>query len=298
MSRSDRREQEREYAKFNKKFNKLSQSQKEVANKIGREMANMYIKKLLDGLDRSISAAAILLGMDMKKADECSFLSGKLLAEDTYKIQEFENQFKKEEDCQMAIKKINEDVKSEVEKLINEGVNKKEAIEKLVFKFPKLSKAMITNAYQKVKEEIEEKSKDKKEDQEVEKAAEEILGIIDGEITKEVTKETLEKWDKKYNPNGKLAAEVKEIEKSEENKEEVNEMEAKEVVANNATTENKLQVIEEVKIIKVKGENGEYEADSRKGVMLKNEGITMFFESIEQLDNFTSEFKKVFKMVK
>lgn len=285
MSRADRRWQEREYARFNKKFNKLNGPQKELANKVGREVADMYIKKLLDGLDRSVSAAAILSGADMKKANEVTFLVGKLLGEDTYKVQEFENQFIKEEDCQMAIKKIDEEVKREVEKLINEGVNKKEAIEKLVFKFPKLSKSMLTNAYQRVKEEIQTDNKNTQdEDSEVTAALEYIFE--EKEVKKEVEKSEVNDKD------------VQALEESAEKIiEEAKKMQCKDV-ANNAPTESKLQVLEEVKIVKVKGENGIYEAETGKGVILSSENASICFQNEEQLNEWVSEFKEVFNMVK
>ncbi|MCW6059755.1 hypothetical protein LAV35_03715 [Clostridium sporogenes] len=47
----------------------------------------------------------------------------------------------------------------------------------------------------------------------------------------------------------------------------------------------------------VEGENGQYKV-CEKGVELQNKGLTMFFENIEQLENFTEEYKQVFEMVK
>lgn len=47
----------------------------------------------------------------------------------------------------------------------------------------------------------------------------------------------------------------------------------------------------------VEGENGQYKVCG-KGVELQNKGLTMFFENIEQLENFTEEYKQVFEMVK
>jgi len=295
MSRADRREQEREYIKFNKKFNKLNGPQKELANKIGREMANIYIKKLLDGLDRSVSAAAILLGADIKKAYEVSFLVGKLLGEDTRKVQEFEEQFIKEEDCKMAMKKIDKEVKSEIEKLISEGVSKKGAIEKLVFKFPRLSKSMLTNAYQSVKEEIQEQNKEE-EDPEVEAAVKYIF-----QEEKEVKKEDKEVETKEVESipanNTPITESVTtEIEHIAEDSKMIEE--AGETVEMMVDTSEGLEVLEEIKIFKVKGNNGEYEADSRKGVILSREDRSIYFENEEQLDEWVNEFKRVFGMIK
>ncbi len=56
---------------------------------------------------------------------------------------------------------------------------------------------------------------------------------------------------------------------------------------------NKLKVLS----MTVEGENGQYKV-CEKGVELQNKGLTMFFENIEQLENFTEEYKQVFEMVK
>lgn len=56
---------------------------------------------------------------------------------------------------------------------------------------------------------------------------------------------------------------------------------------------NKLKVLS----MTVEGENGKYKV-CEKGVELQNKGLTMFFENIEQLENFTEEYKQVFEMVK
>ena len=45
----------------------------------------------------------------------------------------------------------------------------------------------------------------------------------------------------------------------------------------------------------VEGENGTYKV-CENGIELSNEGLLMSFESIDQLDNFTKEFKEVFSM--
>ncbi|EGO87969.1 hypothetical protein CBCST_08454 [Clostridium botulinum C str. Stockholm] len=61
-----------------------------------------------------------------------------------------------------------------------------------------------------------------------------------------------------------------------------------------------LKVLEEkvVKTIKVEGENGVYEAETGKGVILSRENASIRFENEEQLDSWVKEFKQVFKMVK
>lgn len=80
------------------------------------------------------------------------------------------------------------------------------------------------------------------------------------------------------------AAEVKEIEKAEKVIKEDKE---------DKPMGNKLKVLS----MTVEGENGKYKV-CEKGVELQNKGLTMFFENIEQLENFTEEYKQVFEMVK
>ncbi|MDU1475264.1 MAG: hypothetical protein E6880_08470 [Clostridium perfringens] len=68
--------------------------------------------------------------------------------------------------------KLDKNVKARVGELIYEGKKQKEIIETLKKEFPKLSAAMRTNVYKKVKEEVEEFKKMKdKEIEEVKKAA-------------------------------------------------------------------------------------------------------------------------------
>ncbi|HID0823846.1 TPA: hypothetical protein ACXDAP_001990 [Clostridium botulinum] len=117
------------------------------------------------------------------------------------------------------------------------------------------------------------------------------MDIIEDKNATNDKKEKLEEWDKKYNPNGKLASEVKEIERAEKVIKEAKEN--KEGKPMNKPMESKLRVLS----MTVEGENGQYKV-CEKGVELQNKGLTMFFENIEQLENFTEEYKQVFEMVK
>lgn len=67
-------------------------------------------------------------------------------------------------------------------------------------------------------------------------------------------------------------------------------------VAENATTESK---VEKLKVLSmtVQGENGTYRV-CEKGVELQNEGLVLAFENLEQLENFTNEYRQVFEIMK
>jgi len=62
---------------------------------------------------------------------------------------------------------------------------------------------------------------------------------------------------------------------------------------------NGLKVIEEkvMRKVKVQGENGIYEAETSKGVMLTRNGMSIGFQTEEELNEWVIEFKNVFKMI-
>lgn len=167
MNRADKRRNEREIKKLNKVLNKFTPQQLNVvealSNEKGKIISDTYIAKYAANLDRNISAALIEHGFDLETAFKIENTLAELMIEDTKKVMEIESQYEIEEECEMAVKKMNEEVKLEAKKLIEKGVTKKEAIETLRFKFPKLSKSMVTNEYQKLKEEIQQENPEVKE---------------------------------------------------------------------------------------------------------------------------------------
>lgn len=60
-----------------------------------------------------------------------------------------------------------------------------------------------------------------------------------------------------------------------------------------------LEIIEEevIKYIKVKGRNGVYEAKTGLGVALENKEYKLAFSSVEEVEEFCNEFKKVFERI-
>lgn len=70
----------------------------------------------------------------------------------------------------------------------------------------------------------------------------------------------------------------------------------KEEIAAEREEENHMEKLK-VLSMTVQGENGTYKV-CEKGVELKSEGLMMVFENIEQLENFTNEYRQVFGMIK
>lgn len=263
MSRTEIRAYEREEDKFQKKFEKLNPTLKGLVVRLGQYMSNKYIARYMADLDRNIDAAVILSGGNTKQAFEMSYLVGQLMAEDSHKTSEFESEFNSEEECQMAVDKIVEEIKVEVKKLIEAGVTKKKAIEELTFKFPKLSKSMVTNVYQRTKEELEEDPR----------ITEGLKYIFEGEDEMKDDKKVLEVGEKLEKKAEEVKVETPVVEK-------VNE-------------ESKLKVL----TMTLKGENGTYRA-CKNGVELTEMGSIISFESIGQVDEFANEVKQVFEMMK
>ena len=59
-----------------------------------------------------------------------------------------------------------------------------------------------------------------------------------------------------------------------------------------------LKVVEDVRKITVEGLNGTYEAETNLGVVLKKETAKISFANLEELEEFTEEFKQVFAMIR
>lgn len=112
-------------------------------------------------------------------------------------------------------------------------------------------------------------------------------------------------WKKWFmtHPTNKVSKQqvlCKQVEVQATNKEEIaadskEKIESK-AVAENATTESK---VEKLKVLSmtVQGENGTYRV-CEKGVELQNEGLVLAFENLEQLENFTNEYRQVFEIMK
>lgn len=133
------------------------------------------------------------------------------------------------------LNKIQDDVRVEVNKLLENGLNQKKSVEELKIKFPLLSIAELTNAYKKVKEEFKSKKVVKIEEGKKEISTEEAVKYIFSE-------------EPEYKIPEEIKAEVKDISK-----------------------ESNLKVLSK-EIIAV-GTFGEYKKNE-KGVTVKSKNIT------------------------
>ncbi|KEI16854.1 hypothetical protein Z959_08445 [Clostridium novyi B str. ATCC 27606] len=299
MNRAERRRKDRNFKKNLEAINKLTIQQTKVvdivATQRAQSIANKKIEEFEQLLDRNMTAAFVELDWNKDKILKFQDRMAELLLEDTEKSNNLEKE-------NIDMKKVEETVRKAVEEVLAGGLKKKDAIAKLAFKFPKLSKSMLTNAYQNVKEEKKKELDEKATD----KAVEYIFA--EGEEEEKLKKELKEMKNVKSKVEGSSQKEVVAKSATVEEKAVVKEnleteyiVESEEKLEENKKEEVKgLKVLEEkvVKTIKVEGENGVYEAETGKGVILSRENASIRFENEEQLDSWVKEFKQVFKMVK
>ena len=332
MNRNQRREQSKELKKNTSAINSLTPPQAKVLNLVAEEKAlaisNMYILNFQKVLDRSMSAALIEYGMELKTIDEVQKSMSKLLIEDSEKSKKLEGE-------NINMSNIEKDVQDAVEILLEEGKGKKQAIDILIYKFPTLSKSMLINAYAKIvlehkpaganysKEEITEEFNIKStrlSGKEMIDHAMEKYGF-----TKSTAQTYYYKWKKEFmgadkvvpapeeetqknivvKENPKMIIETNGYGISKEVKEKAeNIIKAVEglqigtpVVEKAEITETKgLKILNEliIKTIKVQGENGIYYADTNEGVTLDK---TISFKNEKELNAWVEEFRKVFKLI-
>ncbi|WP_096636408.1 hypothetical protein [Clostridium cochlearium] len=323
MNRAERRKKDREFQKNKKIINNLTPAQTKVVAMLVEERATMlsnaYMNNFTNLIDENLSAVLFQRGLETKEIKKIQNELADLMLEDVRKRKELEKE-------NVNVMKIQEDVKQAVGELLERGVNKKEALKDLAFKFPKLSKSMLSNAYMNVKEERQITR---------EKIVESAKKFgLDTEGKKKIAKElgatlsTISTYISRWKITEEEIKSEKETEKALEyiftDKPKTNPVAPASVVAKNVTTEERvikenlttnhiadvgnmieeekmkgLKILEEkvVKSIKAEGKNGEYEATTGKGVFLKNKGQTLFFSNVKELEEFTEEFKKIFKMV-
>ncbi|CAM3000365.1 hypothetical protein HAHI6034_11040 [Hathewaya histolytica] len=311
MGRAERRRNKREIDRLSTSINKLDHNQIQLIDHLAGVKATNMTKESIEKLEFMVNRAVTALLIQVfpektfKEIKEIESIYGDLILEDAEKIRRFKDETKG--DSKMAKKmmeKYEAEVRKEVIKLLDKKLTQKEAIEELAIKFPKLSKAMVTNEYKKIKVELkkEEETKPIKKDKELENAVEyifseegqalykekptvaksETTGHVDqvGEVVEEsVVKKDL-KTDHIADTSKMVATSLEDF------KEEGHKIKG-------------LKVLEEkiIRTIKVRGENGEYEAETGKGVVLSRGDNSLYFENEEQLNEFVSEFKEVFKMV-
>ncbi len=261
-------------------------------------MTKKYIDNFSEVADRAISAVLIDEGYTTDEVYKLELKITELMEEDNRKIIELER-----ENVDMA--KIDKEVKEYIEELLKKGVSKKQAIDDLVFKFPKLSKSMLLNVYTKVKKEKGYTENRVCREDVYEYFTDHLKSWNGEEMIKHAIKEfgftesTAQtyyyKWKKEFMNN-----KITKVEKTDKKQTRDLQEESKKVQSKEEVKVEGLKVLEEkvIKTVKVEGKNGIYTGTTGEGIVLTKDNVTISFENIEQLENFTEEYKQVFEMVK
>ena len=156
------RQQRRKQMKNIEWLNSLSKDKQEIINMVIQERAEEITRKsgklgmdiLLDNIGTSISAA-LIYKFDSSEKEIGEFLDvfDNMLDENV----KFVNREGK--DWKMKLEKMEPKVLKLVEKLLKEGVSKKDLVEKVRCEYPKLTSGQIFNAYKIGKEKIKEENK-------------------------------------------------------------------------------------------------------------------------------------------
>ncbi|APF28234.1 hypothetical protein NPD5_254 [Clostridium sporogenes] len=302
MNRQQRRQQERDLKKNLGTIQELTPQQTKLINIAATEKAKAMTKKYIDNFsevaDRAISAVLIDEGYTTDEVYKLELKITELMEEDNRKIIELER-----ENVDMA--KIDKEVKEYIEELLKKGVSKKQAIDDLVFKFPKLSKSMLLNVYTKVKKEKGYTENRVCREDVYEYFTDHLKSWNGEEMIKHAIKEfgftesTAQtyyyKWKKEFMNN-----KITKVEKTDKKQTRDLQEESKKVQSKEEVKVEGLKVLEEkvIKTVKVEGKNGIYTGTTGEGIVLTKDNVTISFENIEQLENFTEEYKQVFEMVK
>lgn len=326
-NRESRRAQPKKLQKATKDINSLTPAQARVANLVAMERADIIVDRYIQNFetlfDRNMSAALIDFGIGYEYIEGIQGNMAKMLLEDSKKSKKL-----KEGNFNMAV--IEQKVLDEVKEILETQVGKNESIEKLRDKFPRLSRSMLVNAYVKVKKEMGlTENRISKEtvylefDKNVTKLSgvDMVINVINKfGFTESTAKTYYSKWKKEY-MTGKaetapvLKTHVASTKQVEENAkkmiEAVKERQCIQPVEKEVEVEiNKMEVVKVKgtlkiiesnvivrKTVKVEGANGNYNADTEKGITLSREDMSISFENVEQLDEWISEVKAVFALV-
>lgn len=250
MNRQMKRQKDREIKKEMDVLKKLSPTQVKKVNEIIEKISQANTREGLEIIDRSLTTILIEEGWSLEKIDNAKFELGELMKEESIKLRELEGD-------NVDMKKLSEEVRNYMKKLMDKGKNKTEIVKDTAFKFPNLSKNMIAGEYAKVKEEY-------------------ITGCKAEEAAKEVKKEAK-----------KLAKEVannleKEIEESKEE---------------DKMSRFKINKQEIIKKLEFEGENGKYKAETGVGVELQANGVSLAFSTVKDLDKFYEEYRQAFELI-
>lgn len=285
MNRADRRRQQKEESKnkvvvtkenIKNLFSRFTERDCKIIDKIIDNRVNAILENSSYIMDMIYTAKLSDMGFTWEQASKFNNDVIEIFNKDKARLEEIEKEFGEESGSKMV--KMAGDVEGRIEELIREGMSRKDVIETILYEFPKLTKSMVTSTYSKVQSDLkkEQEKEESVEDQDIVEGAKEVMNIIEG--GKNMSKNNFQEKTEKGFKN-------------------------EEVVVTKATVEQvNLNSPTEVKGLKIKsmvveGENGTYRVCS-EGVELKSQGLLMFFENPEQLDNFYKEYKQTFEMLK
>lgn len=176
MNRQQRRKQEREVDKELNVLKSLQGNEVEKVNTIITRVVKDRTQEMINIVDTALTAVFILEDYKVDKIRSLQDEIADMINEHTEKIRLLEK-----ENTDMKV--VEKEVREFMFNLINDGVNKKDVIQETCFKFPKLSKSMVVNAYGKILDELK--------DTELEVAAEYILAgkNISKEVDEMIKKE-------------------------------------------------------------------------------------------------------------
>lgn len=312
MGRTERRSQQRKEKKID---SKKAEACRWVAtlNKEKQKLIELYAHMLADGIiaktkDDFIEDVSLYFWATM--FDVCEDVT----MEDAAKIREKFPEIKREDEekgkklielyggnVEMVNKKVSEMalvVEARCKELVIEGTKQKEAIEILLVEFNKLSRAMLVNAYKKVKSDVA-KNKVNEAIKEGKKNNDIVKKIRNGEVEVEDAVEYIfgDESDKDYLPAKEIA--VEELDQEIENKKEVEKPGAK----------FEFEVLKEVRILDLKGTYATYHIE--KNVVVVDDKLSFSCESevkdwaseeraellrqLEELKNEEAELLKVFE---
>ena len=308
MNRQTRRQQDKNLKKNTQAINSLTPAQARIADLVADERANIYINNFNKTVDRNMTAALINYGVNYEDIEGIQNDMSILFEEDTIKSKKLNL----EEGLNLT--KIELEVREAVREVLKNFTVKKLAIEELAFKFPKLSKSMLINAYGSV--ELELKKEVYKDIEKVLKDlnADETIKLIVNKykLIKDIASKYYYAWKKDYMLRGPVSLEKATPQEIEKNAEKIikkaKERQCIESVAQKTIIEKEEEVIVKGlkivesnvvvrKTIKVEGENGAYAADTINGVILSKNNMVISFNNIEELETWVSEFKEVFTLV-
>lgn len=258
MNRQERRKRDREIDKDKEFVKKLPASATKRMNEIIDKITKDKAEQVTNLIYGSFISVLVTKGSTFDEIREVQTLMTEFMIDEKEKTKILEKE-------NIDMTKLQIEIKEYMQGLLAQKKDRKEIIEETICKFPKATKNMINRTFGEIDDEkvIEDAAAyildEKKEDKEMKKMSE-----------KDVKK---------------LAKEI--VKKNVEDEENV----AKEVDG--------FEVLEEVVIkeVKLKGRNGIYEAKTGLGVALESEGYKLAFSSVEELESFCNEFKKVFERI-